>query len=68
MQQTKQLTKTDIDFATSLIYEVYGDLSLEDIQSRLLELDIYLSIPELIDYYQLQIDIVDKEINYKVNT
>lgn len=68
MQQTKQLTKTDIDFATSLIYEVYGDLSLEDIQSRLLELDIYMSIPELIDYYQLQIDIVDKEINYKVNT
>ena len=68
MQETKQFTTTDIDFATSLIYEVYGDLSLEDIQSKLLKLDIYMSIPELIDYYQLQIDIEDKRLNYKANT
>ena len=67
MQQTKQLSKTDIAFAVNLVYEVYGDLSLEDIQSKLLELDVYISIPELIDYYQLQLDIEDKKLNYQVN-
>ena len=67
MLQTKQLSKTDIAFAVNLVYEVYGDLPLEDIQSKLLELDVYISIPELIDYYQLQLDIEDKKINYQVN-
>ena len=67
MITTKQLSKSDIAFAVDLIYEVYGDLSLEDIQSKLLELDIYMSIPDLIDYYQLQLDIEDKRLNYQSN-
>ena len=33
MQQTKQLSKTDIAFAVNLVYEVYGDLPLEDIRN-----------------------------------
>lgn len=65
-------TKSDISLAIAIIESEYDttEMSLQDIHyiaSK--KFDAYdILLEDIIDYYQLLLDISDKKINYKMNT
>ena len=65
-------TKSDISLAIAIIESEYDttEMSLQDIhQIASKKFDVYdILLEDIIDYYQLVLDISDKKINYKMNT
>ena len=65
-------TKSDISLAIAIIESEYDttEMSLQDIhQIASKKFDAYaILLEDIIDYYQLVLDISDKKINYKMNT
>lgn len=65
-------TKSDISLAIAIIESEYDttEMSLQDIhQIASKKFDVYdILLEDIIDYYQLLLDISDKKINYKMNT
>ena len=63
-------TQSDLSFAVAIINEKYdtNDMSLEDIAQIIrIEFGMDISSNDIVDYYQLDIDLEDKRINYKMN-
>lgn len=70
MIKTKITTQSDLSFAVALINEKYDttNMSLEDIaQTIRMEFGMDISSNDIVSYYQLDIDLEDKRINYRVN-
>ena len=67
---SKTTTQSDLSFAVALINEKYDttNMSLEDIaQTIRIEFGMNISSNDIVGYYQLDIDLEDKRINYKMN-
>ena len=70
MIKTKTTTQSDLSLAVALINKKYDttNMSLEDIaQTIRIEFGMNVSSNDIVDYYQLDIDLEDKRINYKMN-
>lgn len=67
---SKTTTQSDLSFAVALINKKYDttNMSLEDIAQLIrMEFGMEISSNDIVDYYQLDIDLEDKRINYKMN-
>ena len=67
---TKTTTQSDLSLAVVLINNKYDttNMSLEDIAKLIrMEFGMEISSNDIVDYYQLDIDLEDKRINYKMN-
>ena len=67
---SKTTTQSDLSLAVALINEKYDttNMSLEDIaQTIRIEFGMNISSNDIVGYYQLDIDLEDKRINYKMN-
>lgn len=70
MIKTKTTTQSDLSLAVALINKKYDttNMSLEDIAQLIrMEFGMEISSNDIVDYYQLDIDLEDKRINYKMN-
>ena len=70
MNKTKTTTQSDLSLAVALINKKYDttNMSLEDIAQIIrIEFGMNISSNDIVDYYQLDIDLEDKRINYKMN-
>lgn len=70
MIKNKTTTQSDLSFAVTLINKKYDtiNMSLEDIAQIIrIEFGMDISSNDIVDYYQLDIDLEDKRINYKIN-
>ena len=70
MIKTKTTTQSDLSLAVALINNKYDttNMSLEDIAKLIrMEFGMEISSNDIVDYYQLDIDLEDKRINYKMN-
>lgn len=70
MIKTKTTTQSDLSLAVALINKKYDttNMSLEDIAQIIrIEFGMDISSNDIVDYYQLDIDLEDKRINYKMN-
>lgn len=70
MIKTKTTTQSDLSLAVALINNKYDttNMSLEDIAQLIrMEFGMEISSNDIVDYYQLDIDLEDKRINYKMN-
>jgi len=70
MITTKIVTQSDISLAVAIINDKYDttNMSLEDIAQLIrIEFGMEISSNDIVDYYQLGIDLEDKRINYKMN-
>ena len=70
MIKTKTTTQSDLSLAVALINKKYDttNMSLEDIaQTIRIEFGMNISSNDIVGYYQLDIDLEDKRINYKMN-
>lgn len=70
MNKTKTTTQSDLSLAVALINKKYDttNMSLEDIAQIIrIEFGMNVSSNDIVDYYQLDIDLEDKRINYKIN-
>ena len=70
MIKNKTTTQSDLSFAVAIINEKYDttNMSLEDIaQTIRIEFGMDISSNDIVSYYQLDIDLEDKRINYKMN-
>lgn len=67
---SKTTTQSDLSLAVALINNKYDtiNMSLEDIAQLIrMEFGMEISSNDIVDYYQLDIDLEDKRINYKMN-
>lgn len=70
MIKNKTTTQSDLSLAVALINKKYDttNMSLEDIAQIIrIEFGMDISSNDIVDYYQLDIDLEDKRINYKMN-
>lgn len=70
MINTKTTTQSDLSLAVAIVNNKYDttNMSLEDIaQTIRMEFGMDISSNDIVGYYQLDIDLEDKRINYKMN-